>query len=71
MNIVVLDGYTLNPGDLSWEELNELGNVTIYDRTSADDLIERSINAEILITNKTVLDHEAISQLYWSFSHWF
>lgn len=63
MNIVVLDGYTLNPGDLSWDELDELGNVTIYDRTKASDLIERSINADILITNKTILDRDTINQL--------
>jgi len=63
MNIVVLDGFTLNPGDLSWEELNELGNVTIHDRTSSDELISRSINAEILITNKTILNRETIIKL--------
>jgi len=63
MNIVVLDGYTLNPGDLSWDELNDLGNVTIYDRTNKDMVINRSANAEILITNKTILDRDIISQL--------
>ena len=40
-NIVVLDGYTLNPGDLSWDALKALGNCTIYDRTSAADVVER------------------------------
>ncbi len=63
MNIVVLDGYTLNPGDLVWDELNELGNATIYDRTSKDEIINRSVNAEILITNKTILDGDRINQL--------
>ncbi|NOX67250.1 MAG: D-2-hydroxyacid dehydrogenase [Chlorobi bacterium] len=63
MNIVVLDGYTLNPGDLSWSELEVLGEVTIYDRTSKDEILERSINAEILITNKTPLDRELIHNL--------
>ena len=63
MNIVVLDGYTLNPGDLSWDELNDLGDVTIYDRTSKDEIIGRSVNAEILITNKTILDGNIINQL--------
>lgn len=63
MNIVVLDGYTLNPGDLSWRELEALGEVTIYDRTSKDEILERSINAEILITNKTPLDRELIRNL--------
>lgn len=61
MKIVVLDGYTLNPGDLSWEELNTLGECTIYDRTSPDEILKRSAGAEILLTNKTVLtaDHMA------------
>ena len=63
MNIVVLDGFTLNPGDLSWEELNELGNVTIHDRTSSDELISRSINADILITNKTILNQDVSARV--------
>ena len=53
MKIVVLDGYTLNPGDLSWEGLNELGEVTLYDRTPKDQILERAKGAEILFTNKT------------------
>lgn len=63
MNIIVLDGYTLNPCDLSWDELNELGDVTIYNRTKKSDLIERAKSAEILITNKTILDRDIINQL--------
>ncbi len=60
MNIVVLDGYTLNPGDLSWESLEALGNVTIYDRTQPEDTIARIGNAEIVITNKTVITAEVL-----------
>ena len=63
MNIVVLDGYTLNPGDLSWAGLNALGNVTVYDRTPADGLLERAAGAAILLTNKTPVTREAILQL--------
>lgn len=63
MKIVVLDGYTLNPGDLSWERLLSLGEVELYDRTPAGKIIERSIEAEILITNKTSLPAETINSL--------
>lgn len=63
MNITVLDGYTLNPGDLSWDRLHELGNVTVFPRTSREELIERCADADILLTNKVVLDETAISQL--------
>ncbi len=63
MNIVVLDGFTLNPGDLSWSELEALGNLRVYDRTKADLVIERSVDAEIIITNKTILSEEIISHL--------
>ena len=63
MKIVVLDGYTLNPGDLSWEELNKLGECTIYDRTSGNEVLERAKGAEILLTNKTVLTAEHIQAL--------
>ena len=55
MNIVVLDGFTLNPGDLSWEELKALGPCAIYDRTPPVALAERAAAAEILLTNKTEL----------------
>ncbi len=63
MKIVVLDGFTLNPGDLSWESLKSLGDVSVYERTSADKIIERSAGAEIVITNKVVIDQKIISQL--------
>lgn len=55
MKIVVLDGYTENPGDLSWKDLEDLGETTIYDRTPVE-LVEKRIgDAEIVITNKTVI----------------
>jgi glycerate dehydrogenase len=63
MKIVVLDGYVLNPGDLSWDKLNNLGEVVLYDRTPADKIIEWSIGAEVLITNKTPLTAEVINKL--------
>src|SRR5438552_184018 len=52
MNIVVLDGYTVNPGDLSWAALEQLGTCRIYDRTPEDKIAERLAGAEIAITNK-------------------
>lgn len=68
MKIVVLDGYTLNPGDLSWDRLKELGELDIYDRTSYDLsgkqlIIERCKDAEIVLTNKTPLDKEIIESI--------
>lgn len=63
MKIVVLDGYGLNPGDLSWKELEALGETIIYDRTYPDDLMARAHGADALITNKTELTAEHISQL--------
>jgi glycerate dehydrogenase len=63
MEIVVLDGYTLNPGDLSWDKLSSLGEVILYDRTPLNKISERAANAEILITNKTPLTEETISRL--------
>ncbi len=63
MEIVVLDGYTLNPGDLSWDELKTLGDCTIYDRTPAADVINRCASAEIVITNKTPLSRDTIQNL--------
>jgi len=63
MRIVVLDGYTLNPGDLSWEELHTLGECEIHERTPVQETIQRAQGAEIILTNKTVLDATTISQL--------
>jgi len=63
MNIVVLDGFTLNPGDLSWADFEKLGSVKVYDRTPADLTIERCKDAEIVITNKTVISNNVILAL--------
>ena len=63
MRIVVLDGHTLNPGDLSWAGLHELGQCQIHDRTSPDDIVRRAQEAEIVLTNKTQLSKETIAQL--------
>lgn len=63
MKITVLDGYGLNPGDLSWEELKKLGDLTVYDRTAHSETIERSAGSEILITNKTIIDRGIIEKL--------
>ena len=63
MKIVILDGYAANPGDLSWDEMKQLGECTIYDRTSPAEVLERAQGAEVLLTNKTVLDAETINAL--------
>ena len=63
MEIVVLDGYTLNPGDLSWDDLKALGQCTVHDRTVPEQLMERSRGAQVLLTNKVVLGREAMGQL--------
>jgi len=63
MNIVVLDGYTLNPGDLSWDKLESLGDCTVYDRTSPEQTVQRAAGAEIILTNKTELNREVIASL--------
>ena len=62
MNIVVLDGFALNPGDLDWTELESLGTVTIYDRTSDDEILSRIRKADIVLTNKTPLTSEILYQ---------
>ena len=63
MKITVLDGYGMNPGDLSWKGLEELGDVTVYPRTSPNKVVERSRDAEILLTNKVVIGRETIAAL--------
>lgn len=62
-NITVLDGYTLNPGDLNWDSLKAIGNCKIFDRTPIDQIVERSVNSEIILTNKTPLDKATIQKL--------
>jgi Lactate dehydrogenase and related dehydrogenases len=61
MKIVVLDGYALNPGDLSWDRLKALGEVEIYDRTPIDKIIDRIGEAEIIFTNKTPITAKTIN----------
>lgn len=63
MNIVYLDGYTLNPGDLSWEPLEKLGTLTVYDRTAPEEIVERAAQADAILTNKVVLDAQILAQL--------
>jgi len=62
MKLVVLDGYTLNPGDLSWEELEKLGDLTVYDRTPEDKILERIGDAELVFTNKVPITKETIEK---------
>lgn len=64
MKITILDGYTENPGDLSWDWLKELvDEYVVYDRTDAEDVFERSKDADILVTNKTVITGEMLEKL--------
>ena len=63
MKIIVLDGYGLNPGDLSWKGMEALGELTVYDRTSPSELLARSEGAETLITNKTLITAEDMASL--------
>ena len=63
MKIVILDANTANPGDLDWDELASLGQLQTYDRTPADIVIKRAVDAEIVLTNKTVLSAETIGRL--------
>ena len=63
MKIVVLDGYTLNPGDLDWHELKSLGDCEIHDRTPPPEVLVRAAKTEIVLTNKTVLTREQIQSL--------
>ena len=63
MNIVILDGYTANPGDLSWGSLKELGEVTVYERTRREEIAGRAADADIVLTNKVVMDREMMALL--------
>lgn len=63
MKIVVLDGYTLNPGDLSWDSLESLGKLTVYDRTPTGQVVDRSEGCEVILTNKTPLSGETLRAL--------
>ena len=63
MNIVILDAFTANPGDLSWAELERLGSVTVYDRTPAADTVTRCLDADIVLTNKGCLGRQEVERL--------
>lgn len=63
MKIVVLEGHTLNPGDLSWEDLQALGDVTIYDRTPEEKIVKRAEGAEAILSNKTRLSRSVFEKL--------
>lgn len=63
MKIVVLDGHTLNPGDLSWDALQALGTCVIHERTAPAEVVQRARGADILLTNKTVLDAATLRQV--------
>ncbi|MBD1420635.1 D-2-hydroxyacid dehydrogenase [Sphingobacterium chuzhouense] len=63
MKIVVLDGYTLNPGDLSWDALEALGDLVVHERTSENEIVERAADADMLLTNKVPLSAKVINAL--------
>lgn len=63
MKITILDGYGMNPGDMSWAPLEELGDLTVYDRTAPEQVVERAAGSEALLTNKTVLTAETLRAL--------
>lgn len=60
MKIIILDGYTTNPGDLSFDKLKDFGDLTVYDRTSKEEVVKRVGEAEIVITSKTPIDKETL-----------
>ena len=61
MKIVVLDGHTLNPGDITWEGLEKLGSLTVYDRTPKEQILQRMMDADAVFTNKTPISRETIA----------
>jgi glycerate dehydrogenase len=63
MRIVILDGHTTNPGDLSWEPLERLGSISVHDRTAPGDIVARARDADVVLTNKTPLSAEVIAAL--------
>ena len=63
MNIVVLDGFTLNPGDNPWTDVAALGDLTVHERTPVDQIVDRARTADIVLTNKTPLTAETLAQL--------
>ena len=63
MKIVILDAFTSNPGDLSWDTIEEMGELTVYERTTPGEVLERCNGSEIIFTNKVILNSETIEQL--------
>ena len=63
MKIVILDGYTTNPGDLSWKALEKIGNVMVFDRTTPEEIVMRAKDADIVLTNKVCLQRQEIERL--------
>ena len=63
MKIVILDGYTANPGDLSWKELEKMGSLTVYERTRPEETVARAADADIVLTNKVIISREVMAQL--------
>ena len=63
MKIVELDGYAANPGDLSWDGFKELGELTVYDRTAPEDVLERAKGAQVILTNKVLITEELMDKL--------
>ena len=63
MKIVILDAFTSNPGDLSWDAIKEMGELTVYERTTPEEVLERCTGSEVIFTNKVILNSETIEQL--------
>ncbi len=63
MKIVVLDGYGVNPGDLSWDEMKQFGELSVYERTKPEEVLERAKDADVLLTNKVIISAKEINAL--------
>lgn len=63
MKIVVLDGYAANPGDISWDPWSEVGELTVYERTAPEELLERAAGADALLTNKVIINADTMAKL--------
>ncbi len=63
MNLVVLDGYTTNPGDCSWDPVAKFGSLDVYERSAVEDIQQRAVNAEVVLTNKTPLSAKILAEL--------
>lgn len=63
MKIVDLDGYAANPGDVSWEEIRSLGELTVYDRSTPEEVVDRAQGAEVILTNKVIIGEKEMAQL--------